>query len=124
MSKTGVSITVYSVYMTVAGTALALVPNLPLGLFGYPTHDYWVRVTGLLMVLLAVKGWVAGVLWNSVPNIRLDIVTRLGFSAALTALILAGAVPPILFLFAALDLLGAAWTQATLSAARRAAAAS
>ncbi len=119
MSKTGVSIVAYSIYLGCGGVGMSLIPNVLLGLLGLPpTHEVWVRLFGFLALVLAVKG-INGALLNLVPVMQLDVITRTCFSLFLTALIVLGLAPRILFIFAAIDFAAAVWTQVTLFAAKR-----
>jgi len=119
LSKTGVSIVFYSIYLGTAGLGMALVPNVLLGLLGVPpTHEVWVRLFGFLAFVLGMKG-MNGALLDLVPVMQFDVITRVFFSIFLTVLILIGLSPRILFLFAAIDLAAAVWTQATIFAAKR-----
>ena len=119
MSKTGVSIIAYSIYLGSGGVGMALIPNVLLGLLGLPpTHEVWVRLFGFLALVLAAKG-INGALLNLVPVMQFDVYTRICFSLFLTVLIVLGLSPRIMFIFAAIDFAAAVWTQLTISAARR-----
>lgn len=110
MSKSSVSIIVYSTYLGTAGLGMALAPNFMLRTLGLPeTDEPWIRLFGALAVVLGAKGY-NGALLNLIPVMRFDIYTRACFSVFLTALILYGAAPRILFVFAAIDFAAAVWT--------------
>ncbi|MBW8875633.1 MAG: hypothetical protein JF614_11780 [Acidobacteria bacterium] len=119
MSKTGVSIVAYSIYLGSGGLGMALIPNVLLGLLGLPpTPEPWIRLFGFLALVLAAKG-INGALLNLVPVMQFDVYTRICFSLFLTALIVLGLAPRIMFIFAAIDFAAAVWTQVTLVAAKR-----
>ncbi len=117
MRSASTSIIAWSIYMLLVGLGFTLMPNLVLPIFGLPTtSEVWIRVVGLLVVFTAVYYYVCG-RQNVGVFIRATVPVRLGFAAGmalLAALRLGGAA---LFLFAALDVLGAAWTWWALRAA-------
>jgi hypothetical protein len=114
LSKTQVSIIVYSIYLTCLGLSMALIPNVLFGLLGLPpTSEVWVRLFGFLALLLTVKG-MNGALTNNVGAMQLDVFTRAGFAIFLTALIVMGLAAPILMIGGAVDFLAAVWTQVAL----------
>lgn len=119
MSKTGISIFAYSIYLGSAGVAMALIPNMLIRMLGLPeTQEVWVRLFGFLAFVLGVKG-IHGAITNNVPAMQLDVVTRTAFSIFLTVLILLGVSPGILIIFAIIDFAAAVWTQVTIFAAKR-----
>lgn len=53
MSRSAVSLRVFSLYMFVLGLTLILVPNLLLRAFGFPlTREVWIRIVGMLVLIL------------------------------------------------------------------------
>ena len=119
MSKTGISIVAYSIYLGCGGLGMALIPNVMLGLLGLPpTQEVWVRLFGFLALVLAAKG-INGALLNLVPVMQFDVYTRTCFSLFLTVLILLGLAPRILFIFAAIDFAAAVWTLLSIRADKR-----
>lgn len=123
MSRPGVSLIVYSIYLGSSGAALALVPNLVFPLLGLQGADQvWPRVFGFLALVLAVKGSYGAIL-NNMGSMQLDTITRTCFATFLTILVIAGISPRVMIIFAILDYIGAAWTQITLNQVRKATAA-
>jgi hypothetical protein len=58
MSNLTRSIVVFGVYLTVSGASLILFPQVLLPLLGLPAPaDGWVRVAGLLALILAMYFW-------------------------------------------------------------------
>jgi hypothetical protein len=122
LSKTSISIIVYSIYLGTGGLGMALIPNTMLGLLGVPpTQEVWIRLFGFLALVLAVKG-INGALLGLIPVMQLDVYTRTCFSVFLTVLIVIGLAPRILFLFAGIDFVAAVWTEVTILTAKPAAA--
>lgn len=121
MSKAGVSLTVYSVYLGASGVGLALIPNTLLHVLGIPpTREGWVRLFGSLAAVLAAKGFYAARL-NLVPSLQFDVYTRTVFGVFLTVLVVLDLVPRVMIIFAIIDILAAVWTEFALRADRRAA---
>jgi hypothetical protein len=119
MSKAGVSMTVYAIYLGSSGLGLALIPNVLLHVLGVPpTHEGWIRIFGSLAVVLAAKGYNAARL-NLVPSLQFDVYTRTGFGIFLTVIVVLGLVPPIMVIFAIADILASVWTQLALLADKR-----
>jgi len=110
MQKSARSLFVFGIYMLVLGATVVLAPNFLLALFGVPaTGEVWIRVAGVLVILLGVYDLVAArhaqaelIAW-SVPVRFSVIVFFAGF-------VYAGLAPPVLLLFGAIDCAGAAWT--------------
>ena len=110
MSRAAVSMFAFAVYLFVLGVVLLVAPNVLLGIFGFePTTEVWVRIVGMLVVLLgyyylsAARGEVTPFMrWSA--NARPFVIV---FFAVFVAL---GWAKPQLILFGALDLAGAVWT--------------
>jgi hypothetical protein len=105
---------VFGVYLIGLGAELMVAPNLLLWLFRIPaTSEVWIRVVGVLAAiigayyLLAVRAGLRQLFAWSVP-------ARMAVSIPFGAFVLAGLVPPVLMLFAAIDFAGAAWTWSAL----------
>ena len=114
MSRASKSILVFGIYLMVLGAALVIAPNLLLKLFGVPpTTEVWIRVLGMVAGLL-------GCYYVLVGRERLTSFMRLSvYLRALPILffmgfVMAGLVKPIVILFGAIDLAGAAWTDQAL----------
>lgn len=113
MTAAARSIQVWSVYVLIVGTALAVVPNLVLSSLGVAeTDEVWIRVLGVVVVLLALYYWDAA--RYETRNLFVASVLGRGFVvASLVVLWLTGA-PWQILLFAAVDAAGALWTFAML----------
>lgn len=109
------SIQVWSVYVLIVGTALAVVPNLVLSSLGVAeTDEVWIRVLGVVVVLLALYYWDAA-RYETRNLFVASVLGRAFVVASLVVLWLTGA-PWQVLLFAAADAAGALWTFATLRA--------
>jgi hypothetical protein len=111
MSKAGISLTVYAIYLASAGASIAFIPNVVLPILGLPmTDEVWVRLYGGLAIALAAKGY-HGARLNSYTSMQFDVYTRTGFATFLSLLVIIGLCPPILIIFAIIDYAGSLWTQ-------------
>ena len=93
---------------------MLLTPALVLAPLQLPVpQEAWIRLVGVLALALGstdVLAARAGVQWL----VRWSVWRRLLASAALVALVAAAMAPPAVLLFAALDLVAAAWTALAL----------
>jgi hypothetical protein len=114
MSKAGMSVMVFGVYLVILGAVLVAVPNLLLGVFGLPaTGEVWIRVAGMLVLCLAfyytqaarheLRGFFG---WT--------VYVRCFVFVCLAAYAVLGLARPTLALFGVIDLLGALWTAMAL----------
>lgn len=117
MNPTAVSIFYYSFYMMGMGLGLFLIPNVILGVFGFPaTTEIWVRMLGLL-------AFCTGLLYlycsrtNQTGFFRITVPERLIFFVGTVALVVFFDVTPLLAVIGSVDLFGAIWTGLTLRSA-------
>jgi hypothetical protein len=114
MSPAAKSLFVFGIYAIAAGTALLLMPGLVLGALGFPpAHDGWVRVVGVLAIVVGAYH-IVGARNDLLPYIRASVWGRIGFAVLLGGLVVASIMPTPLLLFAAIDLAAAAWTAIAL----------
>ncbi len=115
MSKSARSIQVWSIYVLVVGAGLAVVPNLVLSALGMAeTDEVWIRVLGVVVVLLALYYWDAA--RHETRNLFVaSVLGRLFFVASMIVFWLTGEAWQLLLL-AAVDAAGALWTFSALRA--------
>ncbi len=114
MSKSATSVFVFAVYLYALGLVLVVVPNLLLGLFGIPkTDEVWVRVVGMLVLILGYYYSQAARMGLS-DFFRLTVVGRTAVLLFFIAFVLAGFAPPVLILFGVIDFAAAMWTALAL----------
>ncbi len=101
-------------YMVLAGTGFLFMPNVILQVLGMqPVDDVWIRIIGLLALVLASYYWV--MTKNSIlPFFKVSVWGRYGFCAGLVALVLFNLGEKPLILFAALETGLAVWTHLAL----------
>lgn len=114
MNATATSIFYYSFYMMGMGLGLFLLPNVLLGMFGFPpTTEIWVRMLGLL-------AFCTGMLYfycartDQTGFFRITVPERVIFFLGTVALVVFLGVTPLLAIIGSVDLLGAIWTGWTL----------
>lgn len=114
MTKPATTLFVFAIYLILLGTALVVVPNALLGLVGMPgTTEVWIRIVGMLVVFLGVYYVVAARI-NSLPFMEASVRLRGSVLLFFGAFVALGWAPPVLLLFAAIDVLGALWTHLSL----------
>ncbi|MEZ4587307.1 MAG: hypothetical protein R2909_12995 [Gemmatimonadales bacterium] len=114
MTKPATTLFVFAIYLILLGAALLVVPNALLGLVGMPaTTEVWIRIVGMLVVFLGVYYVVAARI-NSLPFMEASVRLRGSVLLFFGAFVALGLAPPVLLLFAAIDVLGALWTHLSL----------
>jgi hypothetical protein len=115
MTAAARSIQVWSIYVLILGTGVAVVPNLILSTLAVPeTDEVWIRILGVVVVLLALYYWDAA-RYETRNLFVASVLGRAFVAASLIVLWLTGA-PWQLLLFAAVEAAGAIWTFTSLRA--------
>ena len=110
MSKSARSVFIFGLYLDVLGIVLVVTPNFLLGIFQLPvTNEVWIRVVGMLLILLGVY-YILAARKNMTEFFQWTVYLRLTVILFFTAFVLLGFVSPLLILFGVVDLLGAIWT--------------
>jgi len=116
MSNVTRSIVVFGAYLALSGLMLVLIPDALLPLLGLPAPaDGWVRVVGLLTLILAMY-FLYSARHNDLHFQRATLIARVMFFTGITAFVLLDWAPPLLLAFGLVDLAGAAWTWLALRA--------
>ena len=119
MSKAARSLLVFGVYLVALGLFLLIAPNTLIGWFGLPvTQDVWIRVVGMLVVLLAYYD-IQAARKESTDFFRWSVVARAAVIVFFAGFVIANLVKPILLLFGGVDLAGALWTHLALRRDRK-----
>ena len=110
MSKSAISVLVFGVYLAVIGLILLLVPNALITPFGIqPTNEVWIRLSGILLMALAVY-YTLGAKHEIVVIMKATAFIRLTIIFFFTAFALLKLVSPNIIIFSAVDFLGGVWT--------------
>ncbi|MBE0636190.1 hypothetical protein IH601_09350 [Candidatus Bipolaricaulota bacterium] len=114
MSKAARSLLIFAIYLIALGLFLLIAPNTLITLFGLPeTQDVWIRVVGMLIVLLATYDIQAA--RHELANFfQWSVVARAAVIVFFAGFVMANLVEPMLLLFGAIDLAGAIWTAIAL----------
>jgi hypothetical protein len=118
MSSSAKSIFVFGIYVAVLGVTLLVAANVLLSLFGIPaTNEVWIRVVGMLLVLLAFY-YVQAAREELTDFFQWTVYTRASVIVFFIVFVVLGLAQPILILCGAIDLLGAIWTGLALRSSR------
>lgn len=105
------TVQVWGWYTGALGVTLNVAPNTLLALFGLPsTTEVWIRVVGMFLLFISYQNFVAA-RGGNLELIRLGVHMRLSVPLFFGAYVVAGLVPPVLLLFAAVDVAAALWTR-------------
>ena len=110
MSRAARSIFYFGWYLVILGFLITVIPNTILTIFRVPaTSEVWIRVLGIATI-------VVGYFYIQAARHNLDVFFRFTLQSrpfafvTFSGLVLLGLAPGALFLFGAIELLGAAWT--------------
>ena len=118
MSRAAVSLFVFGIYLLLLGSVLTIVPNALLALFGLPpTHDVWIRVVAMLVLILGCYDVLAARA-ELTPFFRWSVWLRGSVIVFFAVFVGLGLVKPVLLLFGLVDLAAAAWTALALRSDR------
>ena len=114
MNKAAMSVQVFAGYLLLLGLVLVLSPNTLLRAFRMaPTGEVWIRVVGMLVLVLAFYYWNAARA-GLTGFFRWTVAARTSVLLFFIAFVIAGYAPPTLILFGIVDVAGAVWTALAL----------
>jgi len=106
----------FGVYLVALGLPLIVIPNVLIGLFGFPpTNEPWIRVAGVLAFVLGFY-YVRLGRTDDRRFFELTIPARLAVVGFFAAFVILGLASPILLAFGCVDLAGTLWTALALRA--------
>ncbi len=119
MSRAAKSVFFFGIYALLLGATLVVAPNVLMKIFSVPeTTEVWIRVVGMLILLLGYLYVRTGTDKKDMTNFfRLTIHTRTSVIVFLTIFVLLNYVEPIIIFFGVIDLAGALWTTLALRSA-------
>jgi len=110
MSRSAMSVFVFSIYLYILGFVLVVTPDTLLRIFSFPKTDgLWVRVVGMLVIIL-------GFYYSHAARAELrpffvwTVIGRTSVLLFFIAFVIAGLAPPALILFGTIDFAAAMWT--------------
>jgi len=118
MSSSAKSMMVFGVYLIGMGAGLIFMPNVLLGVLGFPvTDEVWSRVVGVLALVLAFY-YIQAARSELRPFIQWTVYARAAVFLCFSGLVLAGLTGPMLIVLGGADLASALWTAWTLRGGR------
>ncbi len=118
MTSAGRSVFVFGIYVLAMGLAVTFAPAAILALLRFPpAADEWIRMVGLLALVIGVYDMVSG-RSNAMANIRASVPIRVGFAIGCCLLVVLRMMPISLLPIAVIDAAGAVWTAVALRSGR------
>lgn len=110
MSKSAKSVLIFGVYLVLVGVMFLLIPNVLITPFGIePTNEVWIRLSGVLLMAIAVY-YILAAKYEIVVIMKATAFIRVTIIFFFTAFALLELVSPNIILFSVIDLLGGVWT--------------
>jgi hypothetical protein len=110
MSRSAMSVFVFSIYLYILGFVLVVTPDTLLRIFSFPETDgLWVRVAGMLVIILGFY-YSHAARAELRPFLVWTVIGRTSVLLFFIAFVIAGLAPPALILFGAIDFVAAMWT--------------
>ena len=110
MSRSALSVFVFSIYLYVFGFMLIVIPDTLLRIFKFPDADgLWIRIVGMLMIIL-------GFYYSHAARSKLraffvwTVIARTSVLLFFVAFVIAGFAPTTLILFGVIEFAAAMWT--------------
>ncbi len=114
MSASAKSVLVFGVYLVGMGAGLLFIPNFVLNVLGFPaTGDIWVRVVGVLALLIAFY-YIQAARTELRPFFGWTVFARIAAFMCFAAFAVLGLAGPVMLLLGSVDLAGAIWTGVAL----------
>ncbi len=110
MSKSARSVLIFGIYLAIIGLLLLSVPNLlitPLGI--EPTNEVWIRLSGILLMAIAVY-YILGAKHEIIVILKATSFIRFSIIFFFTAFALLELVSPVIIIISAIDFIGGLWT--------------
>lgn len=116
MSKAAKSVFVFGIYLILIGLGFLFIPNVQLGMFGFPaTTEPWIRVVAVLLLILAYY-YIQAARSEMTDLFRFTVHGRASVIVFFTAFVIFDLAQPMLIMFGVVDLLAAIWTARALKA--------
>ncbi len=110
MSKSALSLFVFSIYLYLLGFVLMVTPDTLLRIFKVPDADgLWIRVVGMLVIILGFY-YSHAARAEIRPFFVWTVIARSSVLLFFIAFVIAGLAPPALILFGVVDFAAAMWT--------------
>jgi hypothetical protein len=107
---------VWGWYTLALGITLNVAPNVMLKTFGIPeTNDPWIHLAGMFLLFISYQNFAAARSGN-VESLQQTVHIRLSVPLFFGTYVALGWFPPVILLFAAVDVAAALWTLSALKA--------
>jgi hypothetical protein len=110
MSKSAKSVLVYGIYLAINGLMLLFIPNVLTSSLGIePTNEVWIRLSGILLMAIAVY-YILGAKYEIIVILKATAFIRVSIILFFTAFVLLDLVSPNIIIISVIDFLGGFWT--------------
>ena len=110
MSRSAMSVFVFSIYLYILGFVLVVTPDILLRIFSFPKADgLWIRVVGMLVIILGFY-YSHAARADFKPFFVWTVIGRTSVLLFFIAFVVAGLAPAALILFGLVDFVAAMWT--------------
>ena len=110
MSKSAKSVLIYGIYLAINGLMLLLIPNVLISSLGIePTNEVWIRLSGILLMAIAVY-YIIGAKYEIIVILKATAFIRVSIILFFTAFVLLDLVSPNIIIISLIDFLGGFWT--------------
>jgi len=110
MSKSALSLFVFSIYLYVMGFVLVVAPDTLVRIFMFPEADgLWIRVVGMLVIILGFY-YSHAARADFRPFFVWTVIARSAVLLFFIAFVIGNLAPPTLILFGVVDFAAAMWT--------------
>ena len=114
MSKSAKSVLIYGIYLAINGLMLLLIPNvLTSSLSIEPTNEVWIRLSGILLMAIAVY-YILAAKYEIIVIMKATAFIRFSIIFFFTAFALLDLVSPNIIIISVIDFLGGFWTYVML----------
>lgn len=114
MRNSTLSMFVFAIYLAGLSAAFMVFPNPVIAVFGFePTDQVWIRILGFILGVLAFF-YIMACREGARNFFRWTVWSRLTVMPAYILFIVFDVAPPVVLLFAVVDLAGAIWTGLSL----------
>ena len=118
MSSAAISVLAFGAYLCSGGLMLLLAPNQACRLLAMaPPQGAWIRIVGMLFLILAFYCWRAAREEN-IPFIRWTVYTRPTTMLFLLWFVARGWIEPVVLIFGVVDVAASVWTLVAISGRR------
>ena len=110
MSRSAMSVFVFSIYLYILGFVLVVTPDILIRIFSFPEADgLWIRVVGMLVIILGFY-YSHAARADFKPFFVWTVIGRTSVLLFFIAFVVAGLAPAALILFGLVDFVAAMWT--------------